>query len=804
MLNQLLKPLTYPARKLISWPLLLWTKARFIQEPKAIETDRETYYLLARSNLTEPLLLEHLTKKQQLPAASSNRLLFLEQAPPWWKSHLGPQTRDDLYQLWQSLQEDPERQVQVIPVSFYWGRAPGREEPLVKILTADTWAFMGGIRRFLTVILHGRQLWVEMGAPLNPREVVNQQQLDQRGVEFAAEKSLRLLRLYFRRARTRILGPDLSHRRTQRNTLMASAQVREALAQEAKTSSQKKAQDLALRYFNEIASNVSYPVLLVLDRLLSSLWNRLYDGVRVTGLEQLRDQAGQYTLVYLPCHRSHIDYLLLSYLLFKQGLMPPHIAAGINLNMPLIGPLLRRGGAFFMRRSFKDNPLYSKVFNEYLYQLYNQGHPVEFFIEGGRSRTGRTLPPRPGLLAMTLKAAQRGTKKPLLLIPVYVGYEKVLEGSTYLHELKGKTKKKESPLDLLRMLRSLKQEFGQVDVSFGQPLALEGQTLKHLNDLDSHEAVAYLGLTLATRINQAATLNRVNLVAVALLASSHRALEADNLQAQLETLSALAGMAGVAQQPAGQPQHWIETCEHLGFIERLGHPLGPIYRCDERQGILLTWYRNNILHLFALPSLVAFLFINQKEVTSEQIYQQAASVYPLLAREFFLPWNDEELNLRLLQTLNQLAELGLLEKTQDGKWQKPAEQLGSHMRLRLLAQLVQPTLERIYLLLGLLEREGSGELSRDELVKRTQQMAQRLTLLQGLNSPEFADSRLFEQALELLIKLDWLQENTQAKLTFDEQLVDAMSRGRQLFDPQLRHRLLSLTAGQSSPLLTGE
>ncbi|WP_404417156.1 glycerol-3-phosphate 1-O-acyltransferase PlsB [Marinospirillum sp.] len=793
MLKLLLKPLVYPIKQLLRWPLLLWVKPHFTQLPMPPHQKAETYYILARRNMTEPLLLGKLARKQGFPPVRSSNLLYLEEAPPWFRPHLGPQATGDFQKFWQDLQTHPEKEVQVIPVSFFWGRAPGRQESLLKILTADSWAVMGGLRRLLTVILQGRQLWVEMGDPIAAHQVVTPQQLNRKGAEFAAEKSQRLLRLYFRRVRTRVLGPDLSHRRTQRNTIMASTQVRDAIRREAETTSEKAARDRALRFINEIASNVSYPVLLVLDRLLSSLWNRLYDGVRITGIEKLRDQAGRYTLVYLPCHRSHIDYLLLSYILFKQGLMPPHIAAGINLNMPLIGPLLRRGGAFFMRRSFRDNPLYASVFNEYLYQLFNQGHPVEFFIEGGRSRTGRTLPPKPGMLAMTLKAAQRGTHKPLLLIPVYIGYEKVLEGSTYLNELRGQNKKKESPLDIFRVLRNLRQDFGQVDVSFGDPLALEGELLQQLTAQDRYQAVSQLGRQIATGINQAATLNRINLVALALLASHHRALEADNLLAQLETLSALAGLRGVVQQPEGEPASWINCCEKLGFIEKLDHPLGSIYRCNERQGILLTYYRNNILHLFALQGLVAFLFINQKTLSSEQVHQQASSVYPILAAELFLPWSQAELEPRLQQTLRQLTELGLLEETPEGCWQKPAEHLASHLRLRLLAQLVQPALERIYLLLALLEREGSGSLTSAELVATTQQMAERLTLLQGLDSPEFSDSRLFDQALVILLQLGWLQEDEEERLTFDAELLQAMYRGRQLFDPQLRHSLLSLT-----------
>lgn len=176
--------------------------------------------------------------------------------------------------------------------------------------------------------------------------------------------------------------------------------------------------------------------------VLSWFWNKIYDGIKVNHIEGVQNVAQGHEVIYVPCHRSHIDYLLLSYLLFRNGLTPPHIAAGINLNMPVIGSLLRRGGAFFMRRTFKGNPLYTSVFNEYLHTLFTKGFPVEYFVEGGRSRTGRMLQPKTGMLAITLRSFLRSSRMPIVFVPVYIGYERVLEGRTYLGELRGASKKK--------------------------------------------------------------------------------------------------------------------------------------------------------------------------------------------------------------------------------------------------------------------------------------------------------------------------------------------------------------------------
>src|SRR5690554_636021 len=198
-------------------------------------------------------------------------------------------------------------------------------------------------------------------------------------------------------------------------------------------------------------SDYAYTAIRFLELVLSWFWNKFYDGIKVNNLDGVREIAHGHEIIYVPCHRSHIDYLLMSYLLFTNGLTPPHIAAGINLNMPVIGGLLRRGGAFFMRRSFRGNPLYASVFNEYLHTLFTKGFPVEYFVEGGRSRTGRMLQPKTGMLAITLRSYLRSSRLPIAFVPVYIGYERVLEGRTYLGELRGAAKKKESIGDLFRV-----------------------------------------------------------------------------------------------------------------------------------------------------------------------------------------------------------------------------------------------------------------------------------------------------------------------------------------------------------------
>jgi len=207
-----------------------------------------------------------------------------------------------------------------------------------------------------------------------------------------------------------------------------------------------EAQSRARGFALEIASDYSYGVVRALELFLTWLWTRLYDGIELHNFATVTHIAPGHEIVYVPCHRSHIDYLLLSYIIHRQGLTPPHIAAGANLNLPIVGSLLRRGGAFFLRRSLKGEALYAAVFHEYLHLMLARGFSIEYFIEGGRSRSGRMLTPKAGILGMTVLSFIRQHARPLVFVPVYVGYEKIIEGKAYLGELAGQPKQRESLL----------------------------------------------------------------------------------------------------------------------------------------------------------------------------------------------------------------------------------------------------------------------------------------------------------------------------------------------------------------------
>ena len=253
-------------------------------------------------------------------------------------------------------------------------------------------------------------------------------------------------------------------------------------------------------------------------------------------------------IIYVPCHRSHMDYLLLSYVIYRKGFAVPHIAAGVNLNMPVIGHFLRMGGAFFLRRSFKGDALYAAVFSQYLGFMMARGHPLEYFVEGGRSRTGRLLPPRTGMLSMTVRSFLRDPKRPVVFMPVYFGYERIVEGRTYIGELSGRPKEKESSrradqivVGATKQIRQSARQPGPAHRS--RRVAAEAQstlaqrTVPRIRSRRSGwigEAIEDLAFGIACGINAAAAVTPVNLVAMAVLATPRQALLEADLVRQLE------------------------------------------------------------------------------------------------------------------------------------------------------------------------------------------------------------------------------------------------------------------------------
>lgn len=786
-------------------------------EALGLDPDKPVCYVLQYSSLSSRLVLEQEVIRAHLPGATgalpvkngpSHSFFFLyRRIGGLFRRRQTPVLTSEFEALIRYGLEHPDQDVQIVPVSLFWGRSPDKEKSLVKLLLSDTWTVAGRLQKLLIIMVHGRNTYVQFNQPLVLKQVIDEYRHSE---ERAQRKLARILRTHFRRVRQAVLGPDLSHRRTLVGGLVRTQAVKEAIRATAAKDDipPEKVRAKAWKYADEIAASMSIVTIRFMEVVLAWLWNRIYNGIAINNIRVAKEVAQENAVVYVPCHRSHIDYLLLSYVLYKNGLMPPHIAAGINLNMPIVGPILRRGGAFFMRRSFKDNPLYATVFNEYMHVMFSRGYSVEYFVEGGRSRTGRMLQPRPGMLSMTVRSFLRDHRKPIVFVPVYIGYEKVMEGRSYLGELRGKKKQKENVFALAKTVRKLSKSFGRVAVNFGEAIPL-ADVLDQTHDswrqeaYDSeyrppwlNKAVDELAVRVASNINASVAVNPIGMTATVLLGTDRLAMDEGQLIRLTDQYAGLLKAYPYSKTvtlPEGSGKDWVAYCEDMGLVERQPQKLGDIIALEGTNATLMTYYRNNIQHLFALPSLVASLFENKDSLRRDKVIFLASVAYPYLQSELFLKYRANEVEAVINDWIDVLIDQGLLEALDDDRVGRPEEGTEEMLRLRVLSRFTIQTLERYHIALGILRKYGSGKLSAAELEEQSTLLAERMSILFGLNAPEFFDKSLFRNFIANLQKNGVITTDDNGLICYGEGLDDVAEDARLVLSVEKRQAIQQVT-----------
>jgi glycerol-3-phosphate O-acyltransferase len=299
-------------------------------------------------------------------------------------------------------------------------------------------------------------------------------------------------------------------------------------------------------------------------------------------------------------------------------------------------------------------------------------------------------------------------------------------------------------------------------------------------------------------INSAATVTPVNLLAIALLSTPRQTLMSADLELQLTTLLAVLRAVPYSDRVTltdMAPADIIEYGVTLKLITRESHRAGEFVRMSPQHAVLATYYRNNVLHLLALPSLVACCFLGNAMLRLEDIQRFGSRVYPYVAAELFLRWSEAEVAAQFERVLAALAQCGLLEDVGGGLWRRPPPSSASAMQLSWLAQATIQTVERYYLAIASLIRAGSGAITQKALEERCQLMAQRMTLLHGFNSPEFFDRALFGSFIDHLRERAVLRVGAAGCLEFDEVLLRVAEDAEVVLSEQIRHSILQVTHG---------
>ncbi|PXZ03248.1 glycerol-3-phosphate 1-O-acyltransferase PlsB [Gilliamella apicola] len=786
---------------LIQIPVKLFVKSKPIPTDPITELEldihRPILYVLPYNSQIDLMVVRSLCLKYDLPdpllgieinGKTVPAYIYIDKGPGIFASNKQKsKTIEILREYISAHQQNDELDIQMLPVSVMFGRKPDKEGKKIPSLQV-----LGATYKLYKILISGRDCYTRFSRTVSFKNIkVN----DKQDISVLAHKLSRVARIHFAKQRTASVGPTLPVRQQMLNKLLTNPALAEAIKEEAKSKNigLDKAQKSALSLLNEIAANFSYRMLRVTDFVLTWAWNRLYQGLKVTNADPVRELAENgHEIVYAPCHRSHMDYLLLSYVLYRQGLVPPHIAAGINLNFWPAGPIFRRLGAFFIRRSFKGNKLYTAVFREYLAELFIRGYAVEYFIEGGRSRTGRLLDPKTGMLMMTVQTLLRGDNRPITIVPVYIGYEHVLEVATYANELRGAKKEKESLWSTIKAFLKLKK-LGFGYVNFGNPIPLNqflNQQIPEWRDAIDPSGMQrpswltpttnLLAKQIMEHINSSAAINAMNLCCSILLAADQCTLTKVKLLENIDYLLKLlknipySDLITIPDQTAEQ---MFEHAKEMGKFVITTDEVGEMVGLTTEQAVLMTYYRNNIQHLLIIPAIVARILLKNNRISADEVLRQVKLLFPLIKSELFLYHNEEQLTEYVNKIIETYAELNLISYAPDKLTLNYLKMSG----LQLLASSSRDTLQRYVIAFSLLQKDPT--ISRATLEKEGRLIAERLSILHGINAPEFFDKGVFSTLVASLREQGYLDDKDDANLA----KIDTMNK---ILKPLITNRVM--------------
>ncbi len=551
-------------------------------------------------------------------------LLFMRSGRRWWwRRGVDPSgdpadyLRGIVHSLW-----GRSAQVFLVPIAIFRGAGYPKREARRFALFHIVREVPGEAKRLLAYLWNRRHTVMTFGAELSVQRFMEQHRYA--GEEQIVHRLTRALSGFLHNEERVVWGPPLRPRAVIRDAVLSGGEMAalvQQLAHERHVPEEKVWKE-AESAFEEMAANFDGLYFGFVAGVFKRIWNRIFTGTEVLGFEKVVTYLRQHPVVLVPCHRSHFDYLILSFVFHERFLSPLHVAAGINLAFWPLGPLFRGAGAYFIRRSFGDNPLYKLVFRNYLTFLIREGYTQEFFIEGGRTRTGKILTPKLGMLTAIVNAFCQGVREDLYLVPVSIHYGRIVEEESYRRELAGEEKERESLRSLLRAGSVLRQRYGTVYVTFGDPISMrealgarKERFLTGAGETQIEEEKRYfiqkMGFRLLREVNAVAVAGATNVSATALLAASRPAMRVDDFLAATARLAALLRWhnvrftASLERNVTSDFQEGIAWLGSQGLVQRLTGADAEVLYVPADRRVNLDFYKNNIIHFFLIPALVA-------------------------------------------------------------------------------------------------------------------------------------------------------------------------------------------------------
>jgi glycerol-3-phosphate O-acyltransferase len=579
-----------------------------------------------------------------------------------------------------AAQRETLRPIQWLPVVVVWTRSPTKSvNPSLRFLMARA-PLSSTIRQIANVVLRSRRAFVQVGESVPLPELMN------RIPEARQSRALRiLLRRYLKRETKIIRGPRLLSKREMRGLVLQNPAMQQVAKLEAARSHQslRQVNKKMRREFEQMAANFRYWLIPILDIVLRPLWTKVYAGVDFPeeDLERIRSAMRKGSVVLVPCHKSHFDYVLISWVFYDNKLIIPHVVAGSNLAIPVVSWFLRSAGGFFIKRSFSEERTHPKIFARYLRELTRLGYPLEFYIEGGRTRSGKLTTPKLGVLGMLLDAASiRPFGQEITLLPVAIAYDRVAEQSVYAKESGGIAKTQESLGQFAKATGVLRNRYGRVYVRVGEPIACStvvdsaSQTTAW-TDLSSQrrgQRLQQVGDSLIHRIGAVTVVLPTTIVAMALLSHHRRGLTQTLL---LERTTRFRDFLRQINTPFAKSLDRFEEStaialsqfESQGLVENTTIKAQRVWSVAVSGRVSLDYYKNHCLHLFIHMGLVAAVIRGRRltQFSRDDLLEGFVALQHLMRHEFVFdpkPSPTEQLE----TGLSQLQDYGALTCCENG------------------------------------------------------------------------------------------------------------------------------------------
>jgi len=648
-----------------------------------------------------------------------------------------------------------ERPVYVVPLALFWRKGPRSERRFLN-LGYGARSRPSDLAKVSSFLTNYRGLYVKTGTPIELHAFIEKRRNE--GVAMLARKVRRSIMLFLYREEKVVVGPPVRSLQRVQDYVLSTPQMQRALAARAqeKGGSMERAQAEAEKILAEIAARMNSTFLAALNVVVSAIFRRMFGGLEVSGLEKVAEYARNHPIVLMPSHRSYFDFIALSWLFYNRRMVPPHIGARENMAFGPFGFIFRRAGAFFLRKSFGD-PFYKEIFRSYLAYLVSEGFTQEFFIEGGRSRTGKMLAPRFGMVAWNIEAFLQSSRRDLFFVPIAITYERLVEEGAMIEEQEGGAKTEESMLNLVRARKFLKRRFGKVWVNFGEPISLAetlGERCEQAKGFAESEEAAELvretasrlGFRLVERINWATVANSTSVAACALLGEGRRGLFRHELCERMDQVVELLRLQDVKLTDAlggGDFGEAIDFLLRADLVKREEDPRGEILYFEESHRRALELYRNAIVHYVVAPSFLARRLAGG--VTREALRADLDAWLTLFYGEYFVP-KAEVLAAHMDAFLDHFERSGRVEVQEDRF--VPTEE--GRDDLRFLAEQTRGMLEAYYVAFAA-AAELEKPVGRKALVQTAEAGFERAQLLGEVSRREASNPITFGNAFQLLV-----------------------------------------------------